>query len=109
MFVLFRPLPALDFHRQIHPLLDELLQPSVVGHLLPHRSDLIRSDEQAAALAPPALAELAVGTVLPGVLLILAVAPRGAADVVLFADTARVQGPELGKFAFDLGNTVFEV
>ena len=50
-----------------------------------------------------------VGPVLLRIFRILAVASRGAADVVLLADAARMQRPEIGKLAIDFGDTGLDI
>lgn len=107
---LLRPsLAALRLHRQIHPLLDRFMKPLVVGDLLSHYANLILPDEKAAAFSMPAIAELVVGSVFPGIPRILAAASRRPADVVLLADASRMHLAELGDFALNLGDALFRI
>ena len=87
------PLGPFQFHRQLDPLVDQFAQPLVGGHLLAHLLHLFGANEAGAALAPPGKAELVVGPVFAGILGVFAAAAGCAADVVLLADTARMERP----------------
>ncbi len=107
--LLRHPLQPLHVHSQIYPLLDQFLQPFVIGNLFPHRADLIRPNKEAAALAAPSIAELVVRPMLLWIRRILAAASRRSTDIVLLADAAGVQRSELEKRALDLGYTFLRI
>ena len=70
------PLGPLQFHRQIHPLVDQLAKALVVGNLLMHLVHLFRPEETGAAVAAPGVAELVIRPVLAGVLGVFTAATR---------------------------------
>ena len=86
---------------QGNPFIDEGAQALVVGQLLADGGEVFQAHELAVALALPGIAELVVGSVLAG-RVVLAAAARRAADVVLLRQMAWAQGAELCQLGFDL-------
>jgi hypothetical protein len=96
------PLGPFQFHRQLDPLADQFAQPLVGGHLLAHLLHLFGANEAGAALALPGEAELVVGPVFAGILGVFAAAAGCAANVVLLADTAGMERPQIEELMLQL-------
>src|SRR5438105_10999138 len=74
----------------------------VIGKLLSHLRQALGAHEECSALAPPGETEVVIRPVLLGILGIFTTTVRLAADVVLLAQTARMDGPQLGELLFQM-------
>ncbi|MDP7497702.1 MAG: hypothetical protein QGI77_14780 [Roseibacillus sp.] len=95
---------ALLLYRESDPLLDQIPQASVIGDLPLDAIQLVRTNEPGAVPASGGITQIVIRPVLLRVLRLLARAAGGPADVVLFAQAARMQTPQLAQLLLDRFN-----
>src|SRR5215831_15422304 len=96
------PLLLLQFHYQVYPFVGQFPKSFVTGKLLAHLRQALGAHEERSALAAPGETEVVIRPVLLGILGIFTTAFRLAADVVLLAQAARMDGPQLSELLFQL-------